>query len=142
MATDTFAGPINHVAFVLPAGTNLASTAQELLRAVDGGALEILDLEVLVRGSDGRVVRAEVRDHPGLEAFEGATTNLLDDEDLGLIAAEVAEGEVVLVVVYEERTLAATAAQVFAAGGRELWSGGVSIADLEEALSAQPEEEL
>lgn len=139
MASEDFAGPVSHAAFVLPRGADPGPAAQELLRAVDSGAVEILDLEVLVRGDDAEVVRASVADHPGLADFEGATTDLLDEEDLALVAGETAAGDLVIVVVYEDRTLAGAAARVRAAGGRELWSGGVAIADLEDAVSDQEE---
>lgn len=140
MSSDDFTGPVSYAAFVFPAGSDPSAAAAELLRTVERGVIEILDLEVLGAGADGRMVSTPIADHPELAAFQGAGSGLLDEEDLEAVAAEVGAGDRVVVIVYEDRALAPVAGEVLAAGGRELWTGGVSIEDLEISVVEHMEE--
>ena len=51
------------------------------------------------------------------------------------IAAGLEDGQFAVALVYEDRSLASAAAAWTSAGGSELFSGGVAIDDLEDALS-------
>ncbi len=140
MATDLYAGPVNHVAFVLPRDADVASVAQTLAAGVAAGAVEVLDLEVVALGVDGVPARVTAADDPRLGEFETALTELLDADDLAALGAELTDDDYAVVVVYEDRGLAQVAARVHQVGGRELWSGGVALDDLEAALVGQEEE--
>lgn len=140
MATDIYAGPVNHVAFVLPRHADVASVAQTLATSVASGAVEVLDLEVVALGADGAGVRVSATDDPRLAEFDTALTHLLDAEDLAALGAELTADDYAVVVVYEDRGLAAVSGRIHQLGGRELWSGGVALDDLEAALADQEEE--
>lgn len=139
MADDTFAGPVNHVALALPSGADLAPVAEALAGAVAAGAVELLDIEWLVRDEAGSLTRATLAELPALSGVAAAETDLLDADDIAALAAEVSDGHGVLVVVYEDRSLASLAQAAASVGGHEIWSGGVSIDDLEQSLTDELE---
>lgn len=140
MADDTFAGPINYVALALPSEADLHPVAAALTAAVGTGALELLDLEFLVRDEAGELTRADLSE-TALAPLKTVETDLLDPEDLAALSAETAAAaESILVVVYEDRSLAKLALAVTAQGGHEIWSGGVSLNDLEQVLGDETEE--
>ncbi|MBK8462148.1 MAG: hypothetical protein IPL36_03635 [Nigerium sp.] len=141
MATDLYAGPVNHVAFVLPRDADIASVAQALAASVASEAVEVLDLEVVALDADGVAARVCAADDPRLGEFDTALTELLDAEDIAALGAELTAGDYGVVVVYEDRGLAPVAARVHQIGGRELWSGGVALDDLAAALADEQEEE-
>ncbi|WP_341729663.1 hypothetical protein [Brooklawnia sp.] len=140
MATDLYAGPVNHAVFVVPRESDLSRVAQALVRSGVGGAFEVLDLEVVALAADGAAVRLSAEQDPRLSEFDTAFTELLDDEDLAALGAELAVGEYAIVVVYEDRGLAGVAREVQQNGGRELWSGGVALEDLEKAIANSEDE--
>lgn len=140
MATDLFAGPVNHVAFVLPRDADLGSVAQSLAANIASGAVEVLDLEFVALGADGVAAPVTATDDPRLADFDTARTDLLDAEDIAALGAEITAGDYAVVVVYEDRVLAPVAARVHDLGGRELWSGGVTLDDLEAALVGKEED--
>ena len=73
--------------------------------------------------------------------FDGIESGILDADDLSMIAEELGPAQVAVVVVYEDRVLADVAAAWETAGGRELWSGGVDVAGLDESLASAGEDE-
>lgn len=112
MATDLYAGPVNHVAFVLPRDADIASVAQALAASVASEAVEVLDLEVVALDADGVAARVCAADDPRLGEFDTALTELLDAEDIAALGAELTAGDYGVVVVYEDRGLAPVAARV------------------------------
>lgn len=124
MSDEQYTGPIGFAVFAVPADAELTEVAEELERlAVTHGA-EILDVELIAPDAG----RHRERLPEGLAAAE---TDLLHDDDLADIAAELNEGEHALVVVYEDRTLAGVAARVASLGGRELLTGGIDAAEID-----------
>lgn len=141
MATETYSGPVDYAVFVVPRDADITSALRVLLDRVDSGAIEILDLEVIGADPSGEAVRQlfGVLDHGedfDFDVYEGVESGILDDDDLAAIAAELTGDELAIAVVYEDRGLAVVAEHVATSGGRLLWSGGVGVADLEQALQA------
>lgn len=137
MATEIFAGPVDVVVFAFPDGADVAEGLSRVLDRVDAGSIELLDLQVVGRDDDGAPVPlslAEVQPAADLTAFEGVRSDVVDEQDLAEIAAALAPGQFAVALVYEDRSLAEAAATWARAGGEELLSGGVDIADLERAL--------
>ncbi len=139
MANLSYSGPVDYAVFEVPRGARLGEAFRALLARIDAGAIELLDLEIIERGDDGRPLRRSVTvletgDEFDLEVFVGADSGLLDDEDLALIVAELDTDSRAVVVVYEDRNLADVAERLGAAGGRMLWSGGIDIVELEERI--------
>lgn len=139
MASESFAGPVDYVVFSFDAGADIGPGLAALLERVDQGVIEILDLGVVSRTADGAPTRRPLSELGAtssidLAVFDGIESGILDDDDLASIAAELTGDQFALAVVYEDRSLAA-AAEVWAlAGGTEVFSGGVAIEDLEQAL--------
>ncbi|WEK62224.1 MAG: hypothetical protein P0Y60_05570 [Candidatus Microbacterium colombiense] len=128
MASWTYVGPLSFAVFAVPAEIDLTVVIKELEVLQRAHTVEVLDIELIARTDDGGV-RREVFDDVSAAAAE---TDLLDDDDLAEIGRELAVGERALVVVYEDRSLAGVAGLVGGLGGRNVWSGGIDAADLDE----------
>lgn len=124
MSDEQYTGPIGFAVFAVPADAELATVAAEIERLATTHDAEILDVELITR--ENGLHREALPE--GLAPTE---TDLLHDDDLADVAAELREGESALVVVYEDRTLAGLAARVSALGGRELLTGGIDAAEIE-----------
>lgn len=137
MATETFAGPVDFLVFAFPVGADIAEGLSAVLDRVDAGFIELLDLQVIGRDGGGAPVPlslTDVQPAADLTVFDGVRSDILDQQDLTEIAAALEPGQFAIAIVYEDRSLAAAAAAWAGAGGQELLSGGVDIADLERAL--------
>ena len=137
MATETFAGPVDYVVFSFADGADIGPGLVALLDRVDQGIVEILDLAA-VSHTATRIALADLASSVDLSIFEGAASNILDDDDLSTIVESLAPGQFALAVVYEDRSLAAAAEAWANVGGSELFSGGVDLADLEATLEGIP----
>lgn len=143
MATEEFSGPIDFVVFSVPRGMDVAPALDEVLSRVNSGILEILDVEVITLDAEGQALRIPLSDAAtyisgDLSGFEGAESQILEEEDLAQIAESLTGDFIAIAVIYEDRSLASTANLVTAAGGSVLWSGGITLDDLEHALDAAP----
>lgn len=143
MSTEQFSGPIDFVVFTVPRGTDVEPTMNEILTRVDAGIIEILDVEVITAGADGSAQRISLADAGSyvtgnLTSFDGVESQILEPEDLEHIAQSLAADEVAIAVIYEDRSLASAANLVTAAGGSVLWTGGITLDDLEHALEIAP----
>ena len=76
-------------------------------------------------------------DHPDIQQLVAAQSFLLDDEDLTDIATELGASRYALVIVYEDRSLAPAAEAFALAGGLELFSGAMDIADLQTVVEKE-----
>lgn len=133
---SAYVGPLSFSIFAVPAGADLSGAVAELHRLRDAHTIEILDIELVVRSADGSMQRMALSDAEAGTALAGLAsveTGLLHDDDLAQIGVDLGAGERALVVVYEDRSLAALASQITGLGGREVWSGGIDAADLEHA---------
>ena len=144
MANDTYAGPIDYALFVLPGEADAGPALQTLFQTVESGAIELLDLEVLGANNGGPAIRESLTTvhhdlNVDLSIFDGVETDILDEEDLELIGADLKAGEYALVVVYEDRSLAKVAELIALQGGAALASGGVNIEALEAVLDLEEE---
>ncbi|WP_449281476.1 hypothetical protein [Leucobacter sp.] len=140
MATEQFSGPVDYLVFGFDEGADLGPGLQAVLERVGQGVVEILDIEIVARDVSGEPVKRsfdELRATTGvdLSVFDGVESGILDAEDLSRIASEIEPGRLAVAVVYEDRSLAVAAEAWAAAGGVELFSGGVDIAELERALA-------
>lgn len=144
MATANFCGPINLVVFAFGADADIAPGLALLLARAQRGDIELLDLEVIGQaGGAATPLRLDglVTDGFDPHVFDGIESGILDADDLSMIAEELGPAQVAVVVVYEDRVLADVAAAWETAGGRELWSGGVDVAGLDESLASAGEDE-
>ena len=111
-----------------------------LVDLVDRGLIRILDLVFIAKGEDGSVVRLEIADLGeevgSFAVFEGASSGLLSDEDMGEAAAALEPGTSAALLVFENRWAAPFASAMRRSGGQLVASGRIPIQDILAALDA------
>ena len=116
-------GPVEWIEIGFP-GTKLSpGIVQTLKRLVDSGTIQIIDLVVLHKNSDGIVTALELE---GLEPDEAALFADLDGEVLGLLNQDdiafageaLASGSSAAVLVWEDTWVTGFGQAVMDAGGR------------------------
>jgi hypothetical protein len=131
-ATDT--GPIDYLVVEFPEGTMTGEGMPLLLDLVDRGLIRILDLAFVGKGDDGSVAGIEIADLDGdgrldLREFHGASSGLLDSDDLREAGAVLEPGATAAVLVYEN-VWAAPLATAMRRSGAQLVAGGRIPMDL------------
>ncbi len=135
-------GPIDIVVIGYPPGAPMTGEAVPImLDLVDRGIVRVLDALFVIKEDDGTFAGIDLAnldaDSAGdLTVFAGATTGLISDEDVALVAAEMEPGSAAMTIVYENRWAAPFAAAVRRNGGRLIASERISTQDLIEALDA------
>jgi hypothetical protein len=127
--TDIELGPIDYL--VVEWSADRPPTGQALPMLVDlveRGIIRILDLRFVQVQADGTLAGLDISDMDGdgandLLVFEGATSGLLDDEDLAEAAKTLTPGSAAALLVYEN-TWAAPFATALRKGGAQLVAGG------------------
>ncbi|CAG7601403.1 hypothetical protein ACFPZL_03460 [Leucobacter soli] len=145
MATEQFAGPVDYLVFAFDEHADLGTGFKAVLDRVQEGVIEILDIELVSRDGSGAPVRRTFSELDGasgidLSVFDGVESDILDEDDLAGITAELRPGQIAVAVVYEDRSLAVAADAWASAGGVELFSGGIDVNELGRKLEegAQP----
>lgn len=114
--------------------------APYLIDLVDRGLIRILDLRFLTKAEDGSVAAVEIADVGGQIAeyavFEGASSGLVDDEDLEAAAAVLQPGTSAALLIYENAWAAPLAGAILRSGGDLVASGRIPVPDLLAALDA------
>jgi hypothetical protein len=114
-------GPVDVAVIAFDSGVISTDIASTLANLQAKGVVRIIDLAVVGQDAAGRTSFSEGND-PGLgEAFAGLADgefDLLSEDDLGLIAADLDPGQAALVLVWENVWAAPFGATVRAAGGR------------------------
>lgn len=121
-------GPVDYLVIEFQQSRMSGEGLPLLVDLVDRGVIRILDLAFVSRDEQGVVHGLELRDVDGdgaldLTLFEGATSGLLDDDDLRDAAGVVEPGHTACVVVYEN-LWAAPLATALRRGGAQLVAGG------------------
>lgn len=129
-------GPIDYLLVEWPGQQPNGEVAPHLIDLVDRGLIRILDLIFLAKGEDGSVEVLELGEIPALAAFEGASTGLIDDDDLEEAAAVMEPGTSAGLLVYENSWAAPFAVAVRKSGGQLVSSGRIPIQAVLAALEA------
>ncbi len=134
-------GPVDYLAIEFPGGRVTAPGFEQLLSLARQGTIRVLDVEFVVKDSAGNTGKAEASELGGsdgvdLSAWAGASSGLLDDADVGQIAASIGPGAAAAVVVYENRWVLGLADAWRRDGARLIADGGISADDLVAALDA------
>ncbi len=143
-------GPIDYIVVEFPGNKMTGEAFPLLVELVDSGTIRLLDLVFVLRDLDGTVTAAEIADLDGdgeldLAVFEGASSGLLDDDDIQEAASVVEPGSSAAVLVYEN-TWAAPFASALRRGGAQLVAGGripvqAILAALDAAEAAEAEDD-
>jgi hypothetical protein len=121
-------GPIGYLIVEFPGSKMNGEGLPRLVDLVDRGLIRVLDLAFVMKDDDGSVHAAEIRDFDGdgefdLTVFEGASSGLLDEDDMAAGAAVLEPGSSGAVLIYENRW-AAPFVDALHRGGAELVAAG------------------
>ena len=115
-----------------------------LVDLVERGIIRILDLAFVEKAEDGTVMRIDVRDlgsDPEITVFEGASSDVLGDDDIREAAAAMEPGRPAALLVYENAWAAPFATAVRRGGARLVASGRIPTNELIAALDELDREE-
>ena len=133
-------GPIDYVLVEWTGRQPNGEAMPYLVDLVDRGLIRVIDLAFIAKGEDGSVAMLELADLGDAVAefavFEGASSGLLDEDDLGQAGEALAPGTSAALLVYENTWAAPFADAVRRSGGELVASGRIPADDLVAALDA------
>ena len=132
-------GPIDYVLVEWPGRQPNGEAVPHLIDLVDRGLIRIIDLAFITKDEDGNVAGmnlADLGDVAELAVFEGASSGLLQDDDIASAADVLEPGTSAALLVYENAWAAPFAGAVRRSGGQLVASGRIPIEDLLAALDA------
>jgi len=139
-STDTSVeemGPIDFFAIEFPHHHFSGEGLPHFLDLVDRGIVRLLDLVVISKGTDGAVKRlnvVELGEH--LAVFEGASSGLLDDEDVVAAGEAIAPDSAAILMVIENRWAAPFAVALRRGGAQLVASARLPVQAILAALEA------
>lgn len=140
--SDDAFGPIDVIVIGYPSDAPMTGEAVPIfLDLVDRGIIRVLDALVVRKDADGTYSGFDLADLDAdtagdFTAFAGATTGLLDDDDVAVAAAEIEPGAAAVMIVYENRWAAPFVAAVRRNGGEVIASERIGVQQLIDALDA------
>ncbi len=135
-------GPVDVVVIGYPPGAPMSGEAIPiLLDLVDRGIIRVLDARFVRKDEDGTFSGFDIADLDedmagDLTVFAGASSGLLDDEDVAKTAAEIEPGTAAVIIVYENRWAGAFVAAVRRNGGTLITNQRIGVEELMGALDA------
>jgi uncharacterized membrane protein len=133
-------GPIDYVLIEWPGRQPNGEVAPHLVDLVDRGVIRILDVAFITKGEDGSVAGIELADLGDgageLSIFEGASSGLISDDDLGEAAGALEPGTSAALLIFENSWAAPFVAAVRRTGGQLVASGRIPAEDVLAALDA------
>jgi hypothetical protein len=135
------AGPIDYLVVEFPGNRMTGEAFPLLIDLVDRGLIRILDLAFVRKDADGSVVGLALTDLDGdgqldLAVFEGASSGLLDDDDLADAGSVLEPGSSAGVLVYENLWAAPFASALRRSGGQLVASGRIPVQAILATLEA------
>lgn len=132
-------GPVELLVIEFPRGEVRAEGFATLTDLVDRGVIGVLDLEFVRRGEDGEVVLVDpaeaVAGAPDdLGHLVGASTGLLDHDDVAAVGESIEPGSLAGVLLFEHVWILPMVDAIEAGGARVLTTARVDPADLTAAL--------
>jgi uncharacterized membrane protein len=133
-------GPIDYLLVEWPGRQPNGEVAPHLVDLVERGLIRILDLALIAKDEDGTVAGIELAElgdgSAELSVFEGASSGLISDDDLGEAGAALEPGTSAALLVFENTWAAPFAAAVRRSGGQLVASGRIPVQAIEAALDA------
>ena len=129
-------GPIDYLLVEWPERQPHGELAPQLVDLVGRGLIRILDLVFMAKGADGTVEVLEISDMPALAVLEGASSGLVDDEDLETAAAVMEPGTSAALLIYENTWAAPFAIAMRKSGGQVVSNGRIPVQQILGALEA------
>lgn len=137
-------GPIDYLVVEFPGSRMTGEGLPLLVDLVDRGIIKILDLLFIRKELDGSVAGLEIADLDSdgkldLMVFEGASSGLLDKEDIADAASVIEPGSSAGILVYENVWAGPFAAAVRRGGGQLVASGRIPVQAILAQLDAAAE---
>ena len=113
-------GPVDIALVVFEGNDFNGDVAPALAELNDSGTVHIIDLAFVSKDAEGNTTVIEVEDADVAEAFAGLTgdqLDLLNDEDLDLMAADLEPDTSALVIVWENSWMARVTSAIRESGG-------------------------
>ena len=133
-------GPIDYVVLEWERGGLTGDAAQMILDLVDRGTIRVLDVAFLAKELDGSITAVEIADlgeaGAGFAAFDGASSGLLDEQDLQEAGGALQPGASAVVLVWENRWAAPLAVALRRSGGQLVASGRIPVQAILASLDA------
>lgn len=132
-------GPVDYILVEWPGRQPSGEAMPHLVDLVDRGLIRIIDLTFITKDADGNVAGlelADLGDVAELAIFEGASSGLIQDDDVAAAADVLEPGTSAALLVYENAWAAPFAAAVRRSGGELVASGRIPVEDLLAALDA------
>ena len=137
-------GPIDYLVVEFPGSKMTGEGLPLLVDLVDRGIIRILDLVFVKKELDGSVKGLAITDLDkdgklDLAVFEGASSGLLDQEDLDEAGGVLQPGSSAGLLVYENRWAAPFARELRRGGGQVVAHGRIPVQAVLAALEATEE---
>jgi len=132
-------GPVDYMVIEWPGKQPTGEGTQLILELADRGIIRILDVALLAKDEDGTAMGLDLEDlggEPALQAFAGAASGILGDDDLAEAAQVLTPGTSAAVLVWENRWAAPVATALRKSGGQLVASGRIPIQAMIAALDA------
>jgi Family of unknown function (DUF6325) len=133
-------GPIDYMVLEWPGRQPAGEVAPYLLDLVDRGIVRIMDVAFVAKDADGSVAAIDVGNldeaAAAFAAVEGASSGLMDFQDLEEAASALEPGTSAAVIVWENRWAAPVAAALRRSGGQLVASGRIPVQAVLASLDA------
>jgi hypothetical protein len=134
-------GPIDYIVVEFPGSRMTGEGLPLLVDLVDRGIIRILDLVFVKKELDGSVAGVAIADldHDGkldLAVFEGASSGLVDQDDIEQAGGVLEPGSSAGILIYENRWAAPFARALRRGGGQLVASGRIPVQAMLAALDA------
>ena len=134
-------GPIDYLVIEFPGSRMTGEGLPLLVDLVDRGIIRILDLVFVTKSEDGTTTAVELADVDGdgqldLTVFGGASSGLLDQDDLDEAGSVLEPGSSAGVLVYENLWAAPLAVALRRGGAQMVASGRIPVQALLAAVEA------
>ena len=133
-------GPVDYLVVEWSGKQPTGDAAPLLIDLVDRGLIRVLDLAFIAKGEDGSVAALEISDLAESDSqfavFEGASSDLISEDDIDDAGTALEPGTSAAVLVYENRWAAPFAAALRDSGAELVASGRIPIQNIVAALDA------
>ncbi|MFD3543164.1 DUF6325 family protein [Streptomyces sp. NPDC058662] len=136
-------GPVDYLVVEFPGNRMTGEAFPLLIDLVDRGIIHLLDFRFVKKDADGTVTALELSalddgaDSFGLSVFEGASSELLDQEDLDEAGNALQPGNAAAILVYENRWAAPFARALRRGGAQMVASGRIPVQALLASIDAE-----
>ena len=141
MADDNELGPVDYLVVEFPGNKMTGEAFPILVDLVDRGIIHILDLVFVSKDADGAMTIINIADFDGdgsldLAVFEGASSGLLDDDDIADAGSVLEPNSSAGILLYENAWAAPFVAALRRSGAELVASGRIPADSLVSSLES------